>query len=146
MRHEARGARRENGVVEIRRFHDLRAWQLGMSLVKKVYLLTQALPKEELYGLTSQLRRSAVSVPANIAEGFSRRGLGDYLSFVNIAVGSLAELETLLLLVEDLEYVEITTDIHATLNEAQKVLFGLRNSLNAQREAPTRASRLVPSA
>lgn len=148
MRHEARGARREEVVrlkAEIRSFHDLRAWQLGRMLVKHIYELTRTFPKEELYSLTSQLRRAAISVPSNIAEGYSRRGLGDYLNFVNIAIGSLAELETQLILAQDLGFCSAQAVNKNLVDESQRVLFGLRNSLNAQREAP-RASRLVPSA
>lgn len=146
MRHEAIGTRHEEKETAIRRFHDLRAWQLGRALVKDVYLLTASFPKEELYGLTSQLRRAAVSVPANIAEGYSRCGIADYVNFINIAVGSLAEVETLLILAEDLNYTAPSLPLKQTLDEAQKVLFGLRNSLTTQRDALPRASRLTSRA
>jgi four helix bundle protein len=146
MRHEATGTRHEEKKTTIRRFHDLRAWQLGRELVKDVYLLTASFPKAELYGLTSQLRRAAVSVPANIAEGYSRRGIPDYVNFINIAVGSLAEVETLLILAEDLNYTAPSLQLKKILDEAQKVLFGLRNSLTTQRDALSRASRLTPRA
>jgi four helix bundle protein len=83
---------------EIRSHHDLKVWQLGMDIAEKVYSLTRQFPREELYGLTSQLRRAASSIPANIAEGNGRSSTKDYLRFLSIAVGSLCEVETFLLL------------------------------------------------
>ncbi|HNU88757.1 MAG TPA: four helix bundle protein [Ferruginibacter sp.] len=77
-------------------YKDLDAWKVSMQLVKEVYLLTQKFPKEELYGLTSQVKRAAVSVPANIAEGMGRQYKKDTVQFLHIARGSLYELETLL--------------------------------------------------
>src|SRR5436190_8482882 len=83
---------------------DLLIWQKGMGLAKLVYLLTQKFPTEERYGLTSQLRRAAGSVPSNIAEGQARRGTCGFLQFLSIALGSLAELETQLLLSIELSH------------------------------------------
>jgi len=82
----------------IRSYRDLRVWQDGMTLATRCYLLTQQFPKEELYGLTSQIRRSASSIPANIAEGNGRENRRAYIQFLRIAQGSLKELETHLLL------------------------------------------------
>ena len=78
----------------IQNFRDLKVWQLGMELVERIYRLSNTFPPEERFGLTSQLRRAAASVPANIAEGHARRTTKDYLRFLSIAVGSLAEVET----------------------------------------------------
>src|ERR1700722_14992428 len=78
----------------IQSFRDLRVWQRGMEVVESVYRATQSFPKQELYGLTSQLRRAAVSIPANIAEGHCRQHIKEYLNFLSIAQGSIAELET----------------------------------------------------
>ena len=75
-------------------YRDLNAWKSAMDLVDSVYKATKDFPKEEIYGLVSQMRRSAVSVPSNIAEGNSRRMRGEYLRFLSIAHGSLTELET----------------------------------------------------
>ena len=75
-------------------FRDLVVWQKGMRATTAIYEATRGFPKEETYGLSSQLRRSAVSIPSNIAEGFGRRGNGEYLRFLQIARGSLFELET----------------------------------------------------
>lgn len=123
MRHEARG--------EIKSFHDLKAWQLGRRLTVAVYQLTEQFPSEEKFGLISQMRRSAVSVPSNIAEGHSRRGLPDYINFVSIANGSLAELETQLIIAMDLGFcTEIqSAEIFAQIYETQRVIAGLRSAL-----------------
>ncbi len=78
----------------IQNFRDLKIWQLGKELVVETYKVTRGLPSEELYGLTTQMRRAAVSIPSNISEGHSRRATKDYQRFLNIAAGSCAELET----------------------------------------------------
>ena len=85
---------------DVKSYRDLRVWQKGMDLAADVYRLSRCWPKEELYGLTSQARRSAASVPANIAEGYGRQSSGSYGQFLKIARGSLKELETHLLLPE----------------------------------------------
>ena len=87
-------------------FHDLEVWRAAHTFVLDVYPMTAAFPKQELFGLTSQLRRAAVSVPANIAEGFSRRGRADKARFFNIAEASLAECRYYLTLARDLGYAE----------------------------------------
>ena len=80
--------------MKIENFKDLIVWQKAMSLVEKIYKLTARLPKEEIFGLTSQMRRSAVSIPSNIAEGYERKATKEYLRFLAIANGSRAELMT----------------------------------------------------
>src|SRR4051812_44398977 len=85
-------------------FRDLIVWQKSHALVLEVYRLTRRLPKEELFGLVSQMRRAAVSVPANIAEGFKRRGKPDKARHMNIAQGSLEELQYFFILCADLSY------------------------------------------
>ena len=87
-------------------YQDLLAWQKAMDLVAEVYKLTRNFPKEELYGLTSQLRRAAVSVPSNIAEGQGRRGAGEFKHFLRLSLGSLMELETQVMIAERLHYLE----------------------------------------
>ena len=96
-----------------RTFEDLVVWQKAHAFVLGVYRLTADFPREEVYGLTSQLRRAAVSVPANIAEGFKRRGHSDKARFMNVAEGSLEEARYCLLLSRDLGYAA-----DPTLNEA----------------------------
>ena len=89
----------------IQSFRDLRVWQRGMEVVESVYRATQLFPRQELYGLTSQLRRAAVSIPANIAEGHCRQHIKEYLNFLSIAQGSIAELETELEIACRLKYI-----------------------------------------
>jgi four helix bundle protein len=86
----------------IKTFKDLMVWQQAMNLVEMVYLQTKTFPKEEIYGLTSQIRRAAVSFPANIAEGNGRQSRKEYLQFLSIANGSMKELETHILIAERL--------------------------------------------
>ena len=88
--------------METRSFRNFTVWIKAMDLVKLIYRLSDNLPKSELFGLVSQMRRAAVSIPSNIAEGKQRRGLNEYVHFLSIAYGSSAELETQLLLVKDL--------------------------------------------
>ena len=84
-------------------YQDLEVWQRGMSLAEQVYRLTGAFPKEEAFGLTSQIRRAACSIPANIAEGWGRQGNREFQQFLRVAQGSLRELETHLLLSQRVE-------------------------------------------
>ena len=88
----------------IRSYRDLRIWQHGIELAKEVYRLTARFPPEETYGLTSQLRRAAVSVPSNIAEGQSRGKAGDFSRFLRISLGSLSEVDTQLVIACELGY------------------------------------------
>ncbi len=90
---------------EIKNFRDLRVWQMSKAIVTQVYHITESFPKQEAYGLTQQLRRSAVSVPSNIAEGHGRGSRKEYTQFLTIARGSLAEMETQLEIAIDLGYV-----------------------------------------
>ena len=89
----------------IKSYQDLRVWREAMDLVVNVYKLTRLMPNDERYGLTSQMRRAAVSIPANIAEGYGRENRGAYAHHLKIAQGSLKELETHLLIVARLEMV-----------------------------------------
>lgn len=91
-------------MEKIKSFKELRIWQQGIEIVKDVYALTRDFPKEELYGITSQMRRAAISIPANIAEGFKRYHGKEYKQFLHIALGSAAELETLLIIAHELGY------------------------------------------
>ena len=102
-------------------FEDLLVWQKAHQFVLAVYLLTKTFPKEEVYGLSSQFRRAAVSIAANIAEGFRRRGEADKLRFFNIAQASLAECKYYLILSRDLGYGN-DNDLMASLVEVSKML------------------------
>ena len=86
------------GSSIIQSYRDLKVWQLAMDLAEKCYKLTRQFPRDELYGMTSQVRRSAASVAANIAEGHGRNSRGEYIQFLRVAQGSLKELETHLIL------------------------------------------------
>lgn len=90
--------------AKVKHYKELKIWQKGMSVSKAVYELTSKLPVDERFGLTAQMRRAAVSVPSNIAEGQARHGTKEFLLFLSHAGGSLAELETQLLLSVDLGY------------------------------------------
>ena len=93
---------------KIKNIQDLRIWRKGIEVVKDIYILTKQLPREELYGLTSQMRRSAVSIPSNIAEGFRRYHNKEYKQFLYIALGSCAELETQIIIANELDYINNT--------------------------------------
>jgi four helix bundle protein len=109
--------------------YKLEAWKLAMGLVRNVYTLTQTFPKEEMFGLTSQLRRAAVSIPSNIAEGAARAGEKEFAQFLNIARGSLSELETQLLISADLGYIENNNPIFNTVDRVSRLITGLRKSV-----------------
>ena len=113
-------------------YRDLVAWQIGMDLVERIYALTALLPADERFGLISQLRRSAVSIPSNIAEGHSRESTKEFTRFVSIARGSLAELETQILLVQRLRWLppEHPDAALACCDELGRVQRGLRKSLD----------------
>ena len=101
--------------MKIKSFKDLKIWERSVELVKAIYDLTKTFPKEELYGLTSQIRRAVVSVPSNIAEGFARYHNKEYKQFLYTSLGSCAELSTQLIIAERLNYLD---------NEKADILFG----------------------
>ncbi|GMQ78713.1 MAG: four helix bundle protein [Anaerolineae bacterium] len=113
-------------------YRDLIVWQQGIKLSILIYKLTEAFPNTELYGLTSQIRRSAVSIPSNIAEGQARKSPGEFRHFLRIALGSIAELDTQLIIAKELGYVPESDfdDLTAVVVEIQKMIYGLINSLN----------------
>lgn len=111
-------------------YRELVVWQKAMELVKSVYAMTKVLPKSELYGLVSQSRRAAVSIPANIAEGHGRNSKKDYVRFLTIARGSLRELETLLLLIDDLE-LAVTGEELKQCDDVSRLLSGLITKMKA---------------
>ena len=120
----------------IRSYCDLAAWQKARSLVKEVYLLTAGFPVGERFGLVSQMDRSAVSIPSNIAEGYGRATTQDYLHFLRIARGSAYELETQLVLAEDLGLCteERGSRVLALLQEEIRILQGLIAALERKKE------------
>ncbi|MBA5794016.1 four helix bundle protein [Flavobacterium sp. xlx-214] len=106
---------------------DLEVWQRSMDLVTQVYLLTKDFPKEEIYGLTSQLRRCAISVPSNIAEGAARQSNKEFIQFLYISLGSLMELETQLIIAKNINFFsEISLNEHINaIEQIGKMLNGL---------------------
>ena len=115
----------------MQRFTDLQVWQKGHALALKLYTLSQSFPADERFGLTSQLRRAVVSVAANIAEGSKRRTRQEYARFLNMAEGSIAEVEYLLILARDLNYLT-NTSAGQSIDEAEEVarmLHGLRSKV-----------------
>ena len=119
-------------MMRARKFEDLMVWQKAHELVIRTYKLSKAFPKDELFGLTSQIRRAAVSVPANIAEGFKRVTIPDKLRFLNIAQGSLEEVRYYFILCQDLEYGD-TKKLRENLEEVSRLLEGFMKSLKRRR-------------
>ena len=120
-------------------YQDLRVWQQAMVLAAHVYRTTEKFPKHELYGLVSQTRRAAVSVASNIAEGKGHRSDREFLHFLYHARGSLFELETQILLSQQLQYISEaeTADVKQLITPVAKSLTGLINSLDQQAAAAT---------
>jgi four helix bundle protein len=112
-------------------YRDLEVWKKGLELAKAVYRVTEGFPKHEIYGLTSQVRRAAVPVPANIAEGHALSTTKGFIRHLSITRGSLAELETLMTLAEHLSYCQasVRTEILRQCDEVSRMLSGLRKSL-----------------
>ncbi len=115
-------------------YQDLIVWQRSIQLVKAVYRLTERFPKAEMFGLTSQMRRAAVSIPANIAEGYARKHRAEYIQFLRISFGSGAELETLIVLTEELEFAKSSdiAEVQRLLGETMRMLNKLISSLIAK--------------
>lgn len=120
----------------IKSHRDLSVWQLGMDIAEEVYSLTKCFTQEELYGITSQVRRAAASVPANIAEGNARDSTKDYLRFLGIAIGSLAEVETCLELATRLKYCDLqeSQTLLEKVAQERRMLRGLQRSLRSKLE------------
>ncbi|MFH1288936.1 MAG: four helix bundle protein [bacterium] len=112
---------------KIRNFKDLKIWNKGIELVKIIYHFTNVYPSKEIYGLVSQMRRASVSIPSNIAEGFMRRHNKEYKQFLYIALGSLAELETQIIISEELTFItkEKSMEIQNKINELNKMTISL---------------------
>jgi four helix bundle protein len=117
--------------MAIKSYRDLKVWQKSMDIAEDIYALTAQFPKQEIYGLTSQMRRAAISIPSNIAEGSMRRARGDFARFINIASGSLAELETQLMLALRLNYITKNqfAEIESALEQVSKMLYALHSKL-----------------
>lgn len=127
---EWKGGMEEN-TGRIRSYRDLEVWKRSMDLVVSIYNITGEFPQSELYGLTSQLRRSAVSIPSNIAEGSSRNSTKEFIQFLHISNGSLSEVETQLELALRLNYIK-ENKIQQNINHIRSMLSSLIKSLKAK--------------
>lgn len=115
-----------------RKHYSLLVWQEAMELVQDIYSVTALFPKEEVYALTNQMRRAAVSVPSNIAEGAARTGKKEFLQFLSIARGSLSELETQILISDKLGYLSVKKGLLEKVDKVFGLLGGLINSLRKE--------------
>ncbi len=122
------------GKVSARNYRDLIVWQDAIKLAKGVYILLEKFPKTETYALTDQIRRAVVSVPSNIAEGQARKAPAEFRHFLHIALGSLAEVDTQLVLAHEFGYIrnEDMTDVDQQIQILRMKLYALMNSLPAR--------------
>lgn len=118
-------------VTAVKSYRDLIVWQKSMELVKRIYRLAGSFPAHERYGLADQMRRSAVSIPSNIAEGQARQHTAEFRQFPYVALGSLAELETQTLIARDVGYLsaEEQKEVDAVIVEVRRMLHGLIRQL-----------------
>ena len=116
-------------------YRDLEVWQRSMKLAKNIYEVTKGFPPEERFGLTNQMRRAVVSIPSNLAEGHARFGPGEFSRFISIAMGSVAELETQIILSDDLGYIGKNTNLLSELDRIGGMLRGLAKSIEKRRHA-----------
>lgn len=124
----------EHANPRARGYRDLVVWQKGLALGKEIYFLTKRLPSDEKFGLVAQMRRAAVSVPSNIAEGQARRTTGEFIQFISHAEGSVAELDTQLTLCQELSLLKSTDCVTAAtlVEELRRMLNGLRRKLSSE--------------
>jgi len=121
-------------VGEARTHKDLEVWKQAMDLVDAIYRITQRFPRDELYGLVTQMRRAAVSIPSNVAEGAARSGKKEFKQFLRVSLGSLAELETQVLISRKLNYMDREEALLERIETVRRLLLGLVRHL--KKEAP----------
>lgn len=130
------------GTLEMETHKDLRVWQQSIEMVTSIYLMTKSFPKEELFGLVSQLRRAAVSVPSNIAEGYARGTDKEKLHFLRISSGSMSEVETQLILSRNLEYIdqekynEVSNSLTSVWKQLNSLISSIKNKMTQQEKLP----------
>jgi four helix bundle protein len=117
-----------------RAHHNLKVWQEAMELVKMIYEISSLFPDSENYGLKHQMRRAAVSIPCNIAEGAARSGLKEFIQFLSISRGSLSEVETQLLIAKELGYIKSAENIFEQIDKVFGLIGGLINSLKRRKK------------
>ena len=124
----------ENTKISAKNYRELIVWQEGIKLAKAVYKLTEKFPRQETYALADQIRRAVVSVPSNIAEGQARKSPGDFRRFLHISLGSLAEVDTQLVLAQEFGYIhqEDVNVLNEQIQGLRKKLYALINSLPAR--------------
>ena len=118
--------------MKVKSYKELELWQVSIALVVEVYKITKEFPKEELYSITSQIRRSVVSIPSNIAEGSSRKGTKEFIQYLWISNGSLSEFETQIEIASRLGYINSFNDIIEKVKHIRKMLLGLIKSLESK--------------
>lgn len=120
-------------------FRDLGVWRKGREIASAVYEVTRSFPPEEVFGISNQMRRSAISIASNIAEGFNRRGSREFQRFVSVALGSCAELRSLVVIAEDQNFLPSSKarELEKQLLMEERMLGALQRSLLAQRRAPS---------
>ena len=129
-------------MSEVKSYKDLLIWQKGIEIVSMTYSLVSSFPKDELYALSSQIKRSSVSIPSNIAEGYGRQTTQNYIQFVRIARGSLFELETQLLLANKLGFVndeKLFMELSTQVIEEGKMINSFLNKLESSKQIVTNA-------
>ena len=126
----------------MRDFTELKVWQKSHSLTLEIYRVTAAFPREEVYGLTSQIRRSCLSIPSNISEGCGRDGVGELVRFLNIAMGSASELQYQVMLARDLGYLDTDTSdaILTRVVEVKRMLGAYISKINDEKQGRSRGS------
>lgn len=120
-------------MSSIKSYKDLLIWQKGVEIVVSTYKLTKTFPQDELYALTSQIKRAAISIPSNIAEGYGRNTDKSFSHFIDISRGSLYELETQLLIAKELDFIQDTdmfNHVISLINEESKMINAFNNSLS----------------
>ena len=124
-------------MTEIKSYKDLLIWQKGIDISIKLYELVEDFPKEEMYALASQLKRAAVSIPSNIAEGYGRNSTQSYIHFVSISRGSLFELETQLIVAQKLKFIKnerLFSDLMNQITEESKMINSFINKLESSKK------------
>ncbi len=121
--------------IMIKSYKDLEVWQKSIILVKEIYKLTENFPKEEQFGIISQMRRCAVSIPSNISEGKSRQYVNEYIQFLYIALGSCAELETQIIIAKELSFTK-QTEVDLFSEKIDHISRMIRNLIKGLRQGP----------
>jgi len=122
-------------VTSLKSHRDLKVWKRSVDLVTYIYNVTKDFPKEEIYGLTNQIRRAAVSIPSNISEGAGRNHPKEFIQFLYVSLGSLSELETQFIIADNLNFInsQDTTKIQNELTEIRKMILGLIHNLEIRK-------------